>query len=245
MLFLAAILACDPSTPAPVAPAEAPVATPSVAASGAVAAQGAGIEGVVEENVPAGSYTYTRVKPANGEAVWVAHTGGPPEVGSTVVVPANMPMRDFHSDTLKRDFPLVYFAESLNGGAASAPAAATALPAGHPSTSAAPAPAAVPILGPPAGKRTVEQLWSERASLNGREVTVSGKVVKITEGVLGRNWVHLRDGSGAEGTNDLTVTTSGSATVGQEVIAKGIVAIDQDFGAGYVYPVILSGASLN
>lgn len=246
MLFLAAILACDPSTPVPAAePAVAPATAPSAAPSSAAAAQGAAIEGVVEENVAAGTYTYTRVKPANGDAVWAAHTGGSPDVGSTVAVPTHMPMRDFHSDTLKRDFPLVYFAESLTGGAPPTPAAASALPAGHPSTAAAPAEsAAAPVLGPPAGKRTVEQVWSERASLSGREVTVSGKVVKFTPGVLGRNWVHVRDGSGAEGTNDLTVTTSGTAVVGAEVVVKGMVAIDQDFGAGYIYPVIVTGAAI-
>lgn len=243
MLFLAAILACDPA-PAPTA---TPPAAEAAASEAAPAAQGASIQGVVEENLAAGSYTYTRAKPASGEAVWVAHTDSPPALGSTVTISTHLPMRDFHSDSLKRDFALVYFVESLTGAAA--PAAA-ALPAGHPGVApeaqATPAPPAAAVaLGPPAGNRTVEQVWAERASLSGREVTVRGKVVKITVGVLGRNWVHLRDGTGAEGTNDLTITTEGTAAVGAEVVAKGIVSIDQDFGAGYVYPVIVSGASLN
>ena len=244
MLFLAAILACDPA-PAPTAsPTPNPAAAPAAAAA---AVQEASIAGVVEENLAAGSYTYTRAKPASGESVWVAHTDPPPAVGSTVTIATHLPMRDFHSESLKRDFALVYFVESLTGGAAEAEGA---LPAGHPSVAAehgAPAAATnVPaVLGPPAGSRSVEQVWAERATLNGREVSVRGKVVKVTEGVLGRNWLHLRDGTGAEGTNDLTVTTSGTVAVGDEVVAKGIVSIDQDFGAGYVYPVIVTGASLD
>ena len=75
---------------------------------------------------------------------------------------------------------------------------------------------------------------------------MTGKVVKANSGILGRNWLHLRDGSGAEksGDNDLTVTGAGSAKVGDTVRAVGVLAADKDFGAGYAYGVILEDAEL-
>ena len=74
-----------------------------------------------------------------------------------------------------------------------------------------------------------------------------GKVVKYTPAVMGKNWVHLRDGSGTheKANDDLTVTTSGSAAVGDVVLVKGVVHLDRDFGAGYSYAVIIEDASLS
>ena len=47
------------------------------------------------------------------------------------------------------------------------------------------------------------------AELKDKTVVVRGKVVKYTPEVLGKNWIHLRDGSGsaADNTNDVLVTT--------------------------------------
>jgi len=77
-------------------------------------------------------------------------------------------------------------------------------------------------------------------------VTVRGRVVKYNGGILGRNWLHLQDGSGelAKGTNDLTVTTTGAAAIGDVVTATGTGAVDRDFGAGYTYTVMVEDAAL-
>jgi hypothetical protein len=61
---------------------------------------------------------------------------------------------------------------------------------------------------------------------------------------MGKNWVHLQDGSGSEGTNDLTVTTDAMVKVGDLVLVNGMVAIDRDFGHGYSYTVILEDAEV-
>jgi hypothetical protein len=94
--------------------------------------------------------------------------------------------------------------------------------------------------------RTVAELWSERTSLKDKSVVVRGQVVKYNPGILGRNWVHLRDGTGTqEGhDNDITVTTADSAQVGQVVTAKGVVHLDRDIGSGYVYPVLIEDAKV-
>jgi hypothetical protein len=87
-------------------------------------------------------------------------------------------------------------------------------------------------------------VFAKRTALNGKPVGVRGKVVKVTTGVMGRNWVHLRDGTGAAGNDDLLVTTQDECAVGDVVVARGTARVYQDFGAGYKYPVLIEGAKL-
>jgi len=95
-----------------------------------------------------------------------------------------------------------------------------------------------------AGGVTIKDLFERRAALAGKTVKVRGKVVKVTEGVMGSNWFHLQDGTGTAGTNDLTVTSDGNAKVGDLVVISGTLATDKDFGMGYRYEAIVEKASL-
>jgi hypothetical protein len=63
---------------------------------------------------------------------------------------------------------------------------------------------------------------------------------------MGKNWAHLRDGSGSEAdkTNDILVTTLNDAKLGDVVTAKGVVHLDKDFGSGYSYKVLIEEATL-
>ena len=86
---------------------------------------------------------------------------------------------------------------------------------------------------------------ADPGKLAGQKVTVRGKVVKTNAGVMNTNWVHVRDGSGAEGTNDLTVTTKGEIPkIGDTVVVSGPVTANKDYGMGYKYPVILEDAEV-
>jgi hypothetical protein len=75
---------------------------------------------------------------------------------------------------------------------------------------------------------------------------VRGKVVKYNEGIMGKNWIHLRDGTGSveKETNDVLVTSSSPAKVGDIITAKGVVHTNKDFGAGYSYKVLVEDATL-
>jgi hypothetical protein len=92
--------------------------------------------------------------------------------------------------------------------------------------------------------RTVAEVYADRKKLEGQRVTVRGVVVRSTSGVLGRTFIHLRDGSGnvQNGDHDLTVTTNIEKPVGATVTLFGTVVLDKDFGAGYRYPVVLEQA---
>lgn len=95
------------------------------------------------------------------------------------------------------------------------------------------------------GGKTVAEVFEQKDALAGTSVTVRGKVVKANAMILDRNWLHIRDGSGAEGTNDLTVTTSaGLPAIGATVVVTGTLALDQQFGMGYQYPVVLEEATV-
>ncbi|HQQ78950.1 MAG TPA: nucleotide-binding protein, partial [Thermoanaerobaculia bacterium] len=97
-----------------------------------------------------------------------------------------------------------------------------------------------------ANAKTVAEVWASRAALRGQDVVVKAKVVKVTSGVMGKNWLHVRDGSGSaqKKDHDLTVTTSDVVKVGDVVTIAGAVSVDKDFGAGYAYPVILENAKV-
>jgi len=91
----------------------------------------------------------------------------------------------------------------------------------------------------------VAELFAARRTLDQAKVTVRGTVVKLTEGVLGKTYLHLRDGTGSaeQGDDDLTVTTTEALAVGETVDLEGQLAIDQDVGAGYRYPALLADAT--
>jgi hypothetical protein len=84
------------------------------------------------------------------------------------------------------------------------------------------------------GGKTIAEVFAEKAALAGQKVVIRAKVVKANPNIMGKNWLHVRDGSGSEGTNDLTVTTGGTVpNVGDTVLVKGTVALNKDFGMGY------------
>ena len=112
----------------------------------------------------------------------------------------------------------------------------------------APAPAPVAKLAKASGPegRSVAEVVLGRASLKDKTVLVRGQVVKVNSGIMGKNWLHLQDGSGAakDGSNDVLVTTSDTAKVGDIVQARGTVRTDVSVGPGYDFAVIIEGASL-
>ena len=224
--------------------ADEPAPAPDAAAAPAAPAAGPTATGTVVETMNAANYTYVRVNTDDGE-IWAAANRFDVAVGDVVTVPLEMPMQDFHSDTLDRTFPMVYFASHiLRDGETPQPA----MPANHPpiAPAAAGPPGADEPIEPAEGGVTVADVWSNAARLAGTQVTVRGRVVKYNGGILGTNWIHIQDGSGSadDGSNDITVTTLGNAAVGDVVTATGTVVTDQDFGAGYSYKVMIKDADL-
>ena len=93
-------------------------------------------------------------------------------------------------------------------------------------------------------KKTVEAVHADMANLKGKQVEVRGKVVKVNNGIMKRNFLHIQDGSGKEGTNDLTITSNQTAEVGDDITVVGTVVLDTDFGFGYKYPLLVEQSSI-
>ena len=92
--------------------------------------------------------------------------------------------------------------------------------------------------------KTVAALNQNKAALAGQTISAKGKVVKVNNGVMGRNFLHLQDGTGDASSNDLVVTSKQTAKIGDEVTISGVVAVNRDFGSGYAYPLLIEEASI-
>jgi hypothetical protein len=233
------------------------------AALGAQPASAPSLQGVVLETKDADPYTYLRLKTKNGET-WAAVMKAPVSKGAQVTIVNPMTMTNFKSQTLGRTFDTIVFgtlAGAPGSPAASAARGASPMP-GHPAANGgggaampghpdvANAAADMPVekvakaTGPDA--RTVAEVYAQRAQLKGKPVVVHGKVVKVSNNIMGKNWVHLRDGTGsaADGSNDLLVTTKNAAKTGVIVTARGVVHTDVDLGMGYTYKALVEDATL-
>lgn len=203
------------------------------------------VTGEVLEVKDVESYTYLRLKTAQGET-WAAVTTAPVKKGSKVTIENVTVMNNFQSKALKKTFDTVVFG-TLSTGQGAPPKVGNEVAAAH---AGAPKTMDTPDLKVPkasgANARTVGEIMAKPAALKDKPVLVRGKVVKYNAGIMGKNWIHLRDGSGAatDNTNDLIVTTTEQAKLGDIVTAKGVVRTDKDFGAGYSYKAIIEDATL-
>ena len=214
--------------------------------------------GKVIETTNVSSYTYVQVDTGD-KKLWAVTTQFPVKAGDNVTVYGGMPMAGYHSKSLNRDFDVVYFTGriTVDGGAGSMPAlppghplltepATPALPPNHPSITAPSTHASLDLrnIKRADGGKTIQEIYAEQAKLAGTTVAVRGKVVKYNAMILGKNWIHIRDGSGTatDTNNDLTITTSTPAAVGDTVLISGNVSTNRDFGAGYKYSVIIEDA---
>ena len=198
------------------------------------------IRGKVVESINAASYTYVQID-TGAAKVWAAAPQFTVKAGDTVALGDAMPMPNYHSKTLNRTFEVVYFSgrATVNGAAAVTGATAAA-----PARSLPGLAVDLSNIARAPGGQTVSEVHSGRAALAGKPVVVRGRVVKFNANIMGRNWLHIRDGSGVEGSNNLTVTSAGQAKVGDLVVVTGRLAVDKDFGSGYRYALLVEEAKL-
>jgi hypothetical protein len=235
----------EPTTGPAAADAKAPAASPAPGT----------ISGKVLETMNSGGYTYIRLETASGEA-WTAVGEADVKVGTTITVTPQMTMTDFESPTLKRKFASIVFGTLGAAGAAAPggmppamgamganPHGAGAMGAKEPAIDAASV--KVPKAEGPDAK-TVEEIWAQKDALKGKRVVVRGIVVKYSSNIMGKNWIHLRDGSGSadKQTDDITVTTNSISSKGETVVVTGTLATNVDIGAGYTYGALIEDASV-
>ena len=217
------------------------------AASAAPMAPAAALKGVVLEVRDVDIYTYLRLKTQEGET-WAAVTKAPFKTGAQVSIDNPTVMRNFESKTLNKTFDKIVFG-TIAGPTAPA-AAAQAMPHGGMGSAmmgAAATPAPVKVAkASGADARTVAEVVAGKAALKDKSVSLRGQVVKVSAGIMGKNWLHLQDGSGtvSAGSHDVIVTSTDTAAVGDVVTVKGTVRTDVKIGPGYAYAVLIDGATL-
>lgn len=218
--------------------------------------------GTVVETMNAANYTYVLLD-TGSERVWCAGPQTTVAVGDKVDIPKGMLMPDFKSKTLDREFAEIYFvsaiqpAGAMTGGAPhggmggmSAMGGAEGMNAMGGGSGAVSGTrtvlddANVEGVTKVPGGYTVEEMFTRGDELVGHTVKVRGRVVKFTPNIMGTNWVHMQDGTGAGETVDLTVTTKANVEVGDLVVAEGTLAKDKDLGSGYFYKALIENATV-
>ena len=196
-----------------------------------------GVSGKVVETMNSGGYTYALVE-KEGAKTWVALPQSAITVGSKIVCKPGMEMNNFKSTSLNRSFESIVFSEGL------APVGPVSAPA--PTAPSTPSEVITVSKAEGANGHTVGEIFEKKDALANKPVAIHAKVVKVSRGILGKNWLHLQDGTGSQaaGTNDLVVTTDALPEVGEVVTIKGNLSRDRDFGAGYRYGVIIESAEV-
>jgi hypothetical protein len=228
------------------------------------------VTGKVLETMDAAGYTYLNVETAEG-AKWIAVNQADIKVGDEVTYLDGMVMQNFFSKSLDRTFPEIVFSSGLVGAGSSIPGlpaagsgaesfsqALTSESGSALDTAVGMATGSVKAVVPlgeikvekASGENsfTVAEIYTKAEELNGKTVIVRGKVVKVSPGIMGRNWIHIQDGTGSpdDPTHDLVVTTSQDPEADWDIITvEGILAANKDFGSGYSYRVIIEEASIN
>lgn len=201
--------------------------------------------GNVVETMNAGNYTYVALE-RGGEKVWAAGPQTTVAIGDEIAIGLQMRMDNFHSDSLDRTFPALYFVGELHPTGEHTASGGHGQPAGAGSPGGAAARPNDDSVDKPEGGYRVAEVWDRRNDLADREVILRGRVVKYNAGILDRNWLHIQDGSGDPelGNHDVTITTDQTASIGDLVTVKGVVSLDKDFGSGYRYAVLVEGAEV-
>ncbi len=231
------------------------------------------IEGAVLETMNAAGYTYVNLSSAQGP-VWLAVPETNVGKGDKLSFAPGMEMKDFHSKSLNKTFTSIIFSEGIVASSASPHGTPASSAKADPANSfEAAVEAEQQVVTPPIQSSqssggsmgatapfteisvekaegdnafTVGELFEKSKELDGTTVRLRGKVVKFNANIMGRNWLHLQDGTGdpMQNTHDLVVTTKTEVGSPDVLTIEGTLTADKDFGAGYKYVVIIENAAV-
>jgi hypothetical protein len=232
-------------------------------------------EGVVLQTMDSAGYTYIHVDSGSAKS-WIAVPQSKVTQGERIRYTNGMEMKNFHSKSLNRTFPSIIFSSGLISDAKMPAVNESSQPEQTSSNSfaaavareqQAPQPTSPSMMGQSSGGSsgaivpfseivvekasgdnsfTVEEVFAKAKDLNGQTIRLRGKVVKFSPNIMGRNWVHIQDGTGnpMNNTHDLVITTSETVASDQVVLFEGKLATGKDFGAGYKYEAIVEEAQI-
>ena len=202
--------------------------------------------GVIAESINVGNYTYLRLTEPD---IWLATSHLEASNGDRVEYVGGMEMRDFYSKSLDRKFTSIIFVQraykvGLDGKpvvteegqetSAYMPKAAASVRTPQPSE-----------IQPLPDGMSVADILNSNKSFNDQPVRLRAKVIKVSPNIMGKNWITLSDGTGAQPDNKLLATSRQQVSLGDVVIVHGVIRKDVDLGAGYLYKVLLEEAEFH
>lgn len=204
------------------------------------------LTGKVLKTMDSGGYTYIYLQKKGGGKIWVAIPKAKVAVGKKIELVPGEEFKNFESKTLHRTFESVIFSLGPvpRKGAKTGKEPMMATPGSKGATVAAEKLTMAKAAGPNA--HTVAELFALRKSLNGKKVTVRGKIVKVVPRIMKMNWIHIQDGTGSAGKKDqdLVVKTKALPKDGETVTVTGTLLSDKDYGSGYKYDVLVDDAEI-
>ncbi len=199
---------------------------------------------VVQEVIQTTNYSYLKVSENNSER-WVAVTKLEAMAGDRYFYDKSHQMKDFHSKELNRDFETVDFINRISKTPLSQVAPAPSMkaptmqaPHGHAGKAKSSRNLDIAV-AKSTGELTIAQIFANPQQYANMEVEIKGKVVKINKNIMGKNWIHVQDGTNHNNKFDLTITSKQVPKLNQVVSFKGNLSLNKDFGAGYYYDVIV------
>ena len=192
----------------------------------------------VEDVIQTTNYTYLKVS-ENGAENWIAVSKQEASKGDTYYYDQALEMKNFNSKELNRTFETIYFVQALS----KEPIVGNVPTPANQGKVAASKKEGISIAPAETGL-SIADLYAKAAEYAGKTVKMKGEVVKVNNEVMGKNWVHIQDGTGSENNFDLTITTQDQVKVGDVVTFEGTIATKKDFGFGYYYDVIMEDAKL-
>jgi hypothetical protein len=199
-------------------------------------------EVTLKEFLQTNNYTYLLVS-EKGKEQWLAVPKMEAKTGGTYYYKGGMEMPNFKSKELNRNFESVLCVEKVSTSpdqlmkSQNIPAtthAAMVKKGGKENLS----------IDPVEGGITIAELFANKEKYNGKTVKIKGKVIKINTKIMGKNWIHLQDGTEYGGLYDLTATSTLELNVGDIISLEGKITLNKDFGYGYKYDILMEEAVL-
>lgn len=175
---------------------------------------------IVKELIQTEAYTYLFVKEDSDER-WLAAPKMSPVIGAVYYYLGEMEMKNFESKELDRTFESVIFIDDL--------VFEEIYKEGK---------------YPLKGGTTIADLYINKKEYEGKVVKVRGKVTKYNDNIMGKNWIHLNDGTNSLGNRDFVVTSKMETKVGDVITVEGKLSIHVDLGSGYRYEVLMEEAKV-
>lgn len=191
-------------------------------------------EAIIKEVLASNRYSYLEVE-ENGTRIWLATSKGEFSPEQRLRYRGGLLKTNFKSEEHDRVFEKLYLVSQIQLEGASA----------TPSTIGTPSPGPAKKVDPSTvkGAVTIKEIIQNPGKYKDKTVKILGTVSKVNPNIMGKNWIHVQDGSADQ--YDFVLTSASNIPAGHQVVFEGVIRLDVDFGAGYSYDIIMEDAKFS